>query len=221
MKRWVSIAIAGLLLNAVTHAAQVGLIKIDGAIGPATANYISRALDVAADQNDECLVIQLNTPGGLLEFHERHRAGLLRVESADRRLCFAGRRDGRQRGRLHHAGGGHRGDGAAHDHRRGASGGAWAQRQDETTNSIMMQKVGNAYTPVHADHRRKTASQCRMGKILRASKAHAITSEEALKMKVIDLIATNVPDLLKQLDGRKVDDKILNTAERRASWKFR
>ena len=43
----------------------MGLIKIDGAIGPATANYISRAIDVAATQNDECLVIQLNTPGGL------------------------------------------------------------------------------------------------------------------------------------------------------------
>ena len=30
-------------------------------------------------------------------------------------------------------------------------------------------------------------------------------------MKVIDLIATNVPDLLKQLDGRKISDKTLHT----------
>src|SRR5215469_11629507 len=48
------------------RAAQVGLIKIDGPIGPATANYISRALDVAASRNDEALIIQLNTPGGLM-----------------------------------------------------------------------------------------------------------------------------------------------------------
>ncbi len=34
---------------------------------PATASYISRALDVAASRNDECLIIQLDTPGGLLE----------------------------------------------------------------------------------------------------------------------------------------------------------
>src|SRR5271168_2650093 len=68
MKRWISIAIAGLVFGAAaTHAAQVGLIKINGAIGPATANYISRALDVAANQNDECLIIQLDTPGGLLQ----------------------------------------------------------------------------------------------------------------------------------------------------------
>ena len=37
MKRWILIAIAGLILGAAaTRAAQVGLIKIDGAIGPAT-----------------------------------------------------------------------------------------------------------------------------------------------------------------------------------------
>ena len=67
MKRWISIAIAGLVFGAAaTHAAQVGLIKIDGAIGPATANYISRAIDVADSPNDECLIIQLNTPGGLV-----------------------------------------------------------------------------------------------------------------------------------------------------------
>ncbi|HLZ54571.1 MAG TPA: ATP-dependent Clp protease proteolytic subunit, partial [Verrucomicrobiae bacterium] len=66
MKRWSPILIAGLLLGAAAHATQVGLIKIDGAIGPATANYISRAIDVAANQKDECLVLELNTPGGLI-----------------------------------------------------------------------------------------------------------------------------------------------------------
>ena len=40
---------AGLLLGAAAvPAAQVGLIKINGAIGPATASYIARAMDVAA-----------------------------------------------------------------------------------------------------------------------------------------------------------------------------
>jgi membrane-bound serine protease (ClpP class) len=40
----------------------------------------------------------------------------------------------------------------------------------------------------------------------------AITSEEALKMKVIDLIATNVPDLLQKLNGRSVNGNVLKTA---------
>jgi len=59
--------IVSLLLGVTVHAAQVGLIKIDGAIGPATASYIARALNTAAAQNDECLIIELDTPGGLLE----------------------------------------------------------------------------------------------------------------------------------------------------------
>jgi ATP-dependent protease ClpP protease subunit len=46
---------------------KVCLIKINGAIGPATASYISRSIDEAQSQNAQCLIIQLNTPGGLLE----------------------------------------------------------------------------------------------------------------------------------------------------------
>src|SRR5207247_3216065 len=36
-------------------------------IGPATASYISRSIDEARTQNAQCLIIQLNTPGGLLD----------------------------------------------------------------------------------------------------------------------------------------------------------
>jgi len=46
---------------------RISLIKIDGAIGPATASYISRSIDEAQKQNSRCLVIELNTPGGLLD----------------------------------------------------------------------------------------------------------------------------------------------------------
>src|SRR5262249_61382863 len=48
-------------------AEKVSFIKIDGAIGPATATYIARSIDETRKQNAQCLVIQLNTPGGLLD----------------------------------------------------------------------------------------------------------------------------------------------------------
>src|SRR2546428_9701718 len=48
-------------------AEKVSLINIDGAIGPATATYISRSIEEARTQNAQCLIIQLNTPGGLLD----------------------------------------------------------------------------------------------------------------------------------------------------------
>src|SRR5438105_15086214 len=51
----------------VVAAEKVSLIKIDGAIGPATASYISRSIEEARAQDAQCLVIQLNTPGGLLD----------------------------------------------------------------------------------------------------------------------------------------------------------
>ena len=69
MKRWAIILLAGLTCGfAVTlPAADVSLINVRGAIGPATASYIARAIDLAGDRGDACLVIQLDTPGGLLD----------------------------------------------------------------------------------------------------------------------------------------------------------
>src|SRR6184192_3515439 len=69
MTSWTSALIAASMSVAGGNlrAAEVGLIKIDGAIGPATATYISRAIDVAAARQDACLIIQLDTPGGLLD----------------------------------------------------------------------------------------------------------------------------------------------------------
>ena len=129
MKRWVSIAIVGLVFGAAaTHAAQVGLIKIDGAIGPATASYIARAIDVATAQDDECLIIQLDTPGGLRGFRLADRREILRRKNPHRGLCRARPGTRGQRGSFHHHGGGCGRDGAAHAHWRGASGGTRLQR---------------------------------------------------------------------------------------------
>src|ERR1700689_3628224 len=46
---------------------KVCLSNVDGAIGPATADYISRSIDEAESNGAQCLIIQLNTPGGLLD----------------------------------------------------------------------------------------------------------------------------------------------------------
>ena len=60
-----------LLLSAQT----VISIKIDGAINPVVATYIHRSIEKAANENAACLLIHLNTPGGLLEIdpYDRRR----------------------------------------------------------------------------------------------------------------------------------------------------
>ncbi len=50
-----------------TLAQKVFSIKIDGTINPAAAEYLHSSIQAATEQNAECLIIFLNTPGGLLK----------------------------------------------------------------------------------------------------------------------------------------------------------
>jgi membrane-bound serine protease (ClpP class) len=65
-----TIAAAVLLLVALAFAkpasAQVLKIVIDDTIQPITAEYISRAIEQARKNNDQAVLIELNTPGGLV-----------------------------------------------------------------------------------------------------------------------------------------------------------
>jgi membrane-bound ClpP family serine protease len=166
MKRWISIAIAGLVFGAAaTHAAQVGLIKINGAIGPATANYISRAIDLAANQNDECLVIELNTPGGLAnsmddivqEFYASRVPVVVYVSPEGAMAGSAGVYITLAADVAAMAP--HTTIGAAHP----VSMGDEERNHQQHHDAKSWQRLYEG----HADHRRKTASKCRMGKIIR------------------------------------------------------
>jgi membrane-bound serine protease (ClpP class) len=57
----------GLLVSASVSRAEVLKIVVNDTIQPITEEYISRAIDEAARRNDQALLIEINTPGGLVE----------------------------------------------------------------------------------------------------------------------------------------------------------
>jgi membrane-bound serine protease (ClpP class) len=208
------ICFAFLLACATTLAAEkVCLIKIDGAIGPATASYISRSIDEAQKQSAECLVIQLNTPGGLLDSTQTIVQSFLgspmpvvvyvapKGATATSAGCFitiaasvAAMAPATTIG-------------AAHPVTIGGNPAGGEEKPDET----MKQKLENfavSYIEAIAARRHHNVDWAKSA----VKESASIGAEKALELKVIDLIAADAPDLLKQLNGREVDGKKLKTA---------
>jgi membrane-bound serine protease (ClpP class) len=213
MRRWVPVFWAWLLCGLLVslQAADVGLIKINGAIGPATASYIARAIDVAAARNDACLIIQLNTPGGLLdstkEIVEKFYASPIPTVvyvapsggGAGSAGCFITLAADVAAMAPHTT------IGAAHPVSIGSGG------SEEKTDDVMKKKLENYASSFMEGIAEKRGRNVEWAKSSVVS-SESITAEKALDLKVIDLIAKDMPDLLKQLDGRELEGKTLKTA---------
>lgn len=66
MRKWISLTfILFFLLASAASAGKALLLEVNGAISPASQDYITRGLEKAADMNAALVIIQLNTPGGL------------------------------------------------------------------------------------------------------------------------------------------------------------
>ena len=204
--------LAVFLFALATHAgaAKVYFVKIEGAIGPATVSYISRAIDEAAAQGGQCLIIQLDTPGGLLDSTKLIVQKFLASPvptvvyvappgaSAGSAGCFITlAADVAAMAPTTNIG-------AAHPV---SIGGGAGEKPDDT----MKQKLENyasSYIEMIAARRKRNIDWAKSS----VRESSAITSEKALQLKVIDLIAKDLPDLLKQLDGREINGGKLSTA---------
>jgi membrane-bound serine protease (ClpP class) len=194
-------------------AEKVCLIKIDGAIGPATASYISRSIDRARTQNAQCLVIQLNTPGGLLDSTQTIVQSFLgstvpvvvyvaptgaTATSAGCFITVAASVAAMAPATT---------IGAAHP----VTIGGIPSGAEEKTDDTMKKKLENfsvSYIEAIAARRHRNVEWAKSA----VKESASISAEKALELKVIDLIAVDLPELLKQLNGRVVDGKTLKTA---------
>jgi len=197
----VSGLLAGLLLlvAALPASAEVLKIVVNDAIHPITTEYITRAIAEAEKNKDEALLIEINTPGGLLDstrdIIERivaspvpviiyvtpsgsraASAGFFILESADVAAMAPGTNTG-----------------AAHPVTLGGG------KMDD----VMKEKIENDSAALMRSVVGKRGRNVEVAETaVRQSKS--FTDQEALSQKLIDYVAPTEEDLFKQLQGKQV-----------------
>ena len=221
-----------LLLPAIVLAFHLGLtaqtvqvITVDAAIFPASAQYIHQSLKRAAEHGDECLIIRLNTPGGLLKSTRDIVSDLLTsripvvvyVSPSGAQSASAGSFITLAANIAAMAPGTN--IGAAHP----------VNLQGGEKDSIMNEKATNDAAAFIRSISEKRHRNVRWAEDA-VRKSISITETEALRDSVIDLIAPSIPELLRAIDGRHVTvadgERVLHTAgatvaEEGMGWKFR
>lgn len=190
---------------------QVNVITVEGVINPVTAEFIENSIDKATKDRAEVLVIELDTPGGL---DTSMRSIIKKMVSSDVPIVVYVYPSG---GRAASAGAfitiaAHiaamtpgTNIGAAHPVGMGG-------KMDKT----MVEKVENdavAYIKSLAEKRKRNPKWAEDA----VRKSASITEKEALALKVIDLVASDLNSLLSGINGMKVDtplgEKTLKTTD--------
>lgn len=190
---------------------KVVVISVDGSINPSSADYVISGIRYAVKENAECLVIRLNTPGGLLASTRTIVSGLL--ESEVPVVVF-----------VHPEGAQAASAGvfitlAAHLAVMAPAtniGAAHPVSMQGGQDSVMNEKATNdaaAFIRSISEERSRNIQWAEDA----VRKSLSITATEALKEGVIDTIALSLDDLLNTIDGMSINllsgEKVLSTAD--------
>ncbi|MBB72451.1 MAG: serine protease [Legionellales bacterium] len=191
------------------------ILDVNSAIGPATAEYIRRGIDYSAKQDAALMIIQLDTPGGLDKAMREIIKNIINAPlpivtyvapsgahaaSAGTYILYASQIAAMAPGTNL---------GAATPVQMGGMPGTPApeaedKQKTDSNQEAMSNKVRNdalAYITSLAEMRGRNAEWAREAVLDGAS----ISAEQALKLKVIDVIAPDIKQLLSEINGRQVD----------------
>lgn len=198
------------LNQAYSQEGKVFVLKVDDAISPPISEYIHDGIEAALQENAECVVIKLNTPGGLLkstrvivsEILESKIPVIVYVTPSGAQAASAGVFITL----------------SAHIAAMtpGTNIGAAHPVSLDKVDSVMIEKATNdaaAFIRTISEKRNRNIKWAEDA----VRKSLSITETEALKLKVIDLIASDLKDLLKKIDSMKVSgsfgEKVLSTKD--------
>jgi membrane-bound serine protease (ClpP class) len=186
-------------LTTTAPAQKVCSIKIDGTINPAAAGFLHSSIQAATEQNAECLIIFLNTPGGLLKSTRVMVSDIL--ESKIPIIVYVSPAGAQS------ASAGVFITLAAHIAAMAPGtniGAAHPVTLQGGMDSTMMEKATNdaaAFVRTIAEKRHRNIKWAEEA----VRRSLSITETEALKTGVIDLIARNTDSLLAAIDGRTIE----------------
>lgn len=196
--RWPLAAAVLALSPAAAARADVPVVQLDSVVHAVTASHVVQAIDRADAENAPLLVIRMDTPGGLdssmRQIVDRMlncrtpvavwvgpsgaraaSAGFVITVAADVAAMAPGTNIG-----------------AAHPV-------AGIGQMDEVMSKKVTQDAA-AYIRSKAERRGRNVEMAEKAVV----ESKSFTEKEALELKLVDLVASDVPDLLKQLDGREI-----------------
>jgi membrane-bound serine protease (ClpP class) len=206
---------AALTMAAASQAGEVVIVSIDGSINPASADYLIGAIELAEEEGAAAVLIELDTPGGLVSATQDIIQAMLNssvptivyvtprgatATSAGTFITLAANIAAMMPGTS---------IGAAHPVSLFGGGsspaptGGSESEGDAAGKAVVEQKVENylaAYIESIAEQRNRNVEWA--GEAVRNS--IAVTAEEALELNVIDLVASSRKDLLAAVEGRVV-----------------